>query len=240
MSDQMPFPGGFDPQQSGTDPQGEPSHRRRNLARGAAALAVVAALGGAFLVGHASGSDAPATAEAVTTSAAPLQTQPTLAVKTVAPSPPVKIEIPSIGVSDDFVDLHLNPDGTLEVPTDYQQVGWYADGAVPGDTNKPPTIIAGHVDSYQGPAVFFDLDKVKIGDQVRVTQQDGTIAVYDVYAASQYPKTEFPASEVYKTRSASELVLITCTGAFDRTARSYDDNLVLSARLVPELSGTAG
>ena len=37
----------------------------------------------------------------------------------------------------------------------------------------------------------------------------------------------------------SEIVLITCTGAFDQSLRSYDDNLVVSARLDPSLSGTA-
>ncbi len=59
----------------------------------------------------------------------------------------MKVEIPSIGVSDNLIALHLNPDGTLQVPIDYQQVGRCADGAVPGDTGKPPTIITGHVDS---------------------------------------------------------------------------------------------
>lgn len=50
------------------------------------------------------------------------------------------------------------------------------------------------------------------------------------------------APQLFETgvlRSDSELVLITCTGTFHRTARSYDDNLVLSARLNPGLSGTA-
>ena len=38
-------------------------------------------------------------------------------------SAPVKIQIPTMGVSGTLGDLHLNPDGTLQVPTDYQQVG---------------------------------------------------------------------------------------------------------------------
>jgi len=155
-------------------------------------------------------------------------------------SAPVKIQIPTMGVSGTLGDLHLNPDGTLQVPTDYQQVGWYADGAVPGDTNKPPVILAGHVDSLRGPAVFYDLKKLAMGDQVRVTQADGKVAVYTVYAAARYPKTKFPADTVYAPRAASEIVLITCTGAFDKAARSYEDNLVVSARLDPALSSTAG
>lgn len=249
MSDQAPFPGGFPAEDAADDSPIErtPRGRRRTVARFGVAAAVVVALGAGYLVGHLGGAAAPAPAPgasgsvaATPKSAAPVTAVPALARKAVVPSPPVKIEIPSIGVSGDLMALHLNSDGTLQVPTDYQQVGWYADGAVPGDTDKPPTIIAGHVDSFQGPAVFYDLKKVAMGDQVRVTQKDGTIAVYTVYAHSQYAKNKFPAAEVYKNRSDSELVLITCTGTFDRSARSYDDNYVLSARLDPELSGTAG
>lgn len=237
-----PFPGGFPAEDVAAEQPTRP--RGRTLVRFGVALAVVVALGAGYLVGHLGGaaaSDGPAPVAATAPkSAVPVTSVPVLAKKTVVPSPPVKIEIPSIGVSDDLTALHLNPDGTLQVPTDYQRVGWYADGAVPGDTDKPPTIIAGHVDSYQGPAVFYDLKKVAMGDQVRMTQKDGTVAVYTVYAHAQYAKSKFPAAEVYKTRSDSELVLITCTGTFERTARSYDDNYVLSARLDPELSGTAG
>lgn len=254
MSEQAPLPGGFPAEDA---PQEQPTRARgRSLVRFGVAAAVVGALGAGYLVGHLGGAGTPAAPAPVAAgpvgsvaaaakpagpkSAAPVASVPALARKAVVPSPPVKIEIPSIGVSDDLVALHLNPDGTLQVPTDYQQVGWFADGAVPGDTDKPPTIIAGHVDSYVGPAVFYNLRKVAVGDQVRVTQKDGTVAVYTVYAHTQYPKSTFPASEVYKVRAGSELVLLTCTGTFDTSARSYDDNYVLSARLDPKLSETVG
>jgi LPXTG-site transpeptidase (sortase) family protein len=235
------FPGGFpaEPEPEHAHPTGPLSRVRKSYV--VIALLVVLALGGGYLLGTAGGA-APAAASATTsetTSAAPLTSLPPVKSAPVVPSPPVKIEIPAIGVSGGLVDLHLNPDGTLEVPKDYQQVGWYADGAVPGDTNYPPTIIAGHVDSYQGPAVFYDLRKLKANDKVRVTQKDGKIAVYTVYATAEYPKTKFPADTVYAKRAESELVLITCTGAFDTSARSYDDNLVVSARLDPSLSGTS-
>ena len=242
MSQPDEFPGGFP-----TEPEPEHGRTAGPLSRirkvhVALVLLVVLALGGGYLLGTAGGA-APAQAASVTpaetTSAAPLTSLAPVQSAPVVPSPPVKIEIPAIGVSGGLIDLHLNPDGTLQVPKDYQQVGWFADGAVPGDTNYPPTIIAGHVDSYQGPAVFFDLRKLKADDKVRVTQANGKIAVYTVYATAEYPKTKFPADTVYAKRAESEIVLITCTGAFDQSQRSYDDNLVVSARLDPSLSGTA-
>lgn len=240
------FPGGFPTEQ---EPDPVPSAgplSRVKKTHVVVGLLVVLALGGGYLLGTAGGS-APAQAASATTtvvaptatSAAPLTSLAAVQSAPVVPSPPAKIEIPAIGVSGGLVDLHLNPDGTLEVPKDYQRMGWYSDGAKPGDINYPPTIVAGHVDSFQGPAVFFDLRKLKAGDKVRVTQANGKIAVYAIYATAEYPKTKFPASTVYAKRAESELVLITCSGAFDSSLRSYDDNLVVSARLDPTLSGTA-
>lgn len=241
MSHPTPFPGGFRAEESPenpTPPRGRLSRIQPKQA--AIAVGVVAALAVGYLLGQVGGADEVSAATATTpvsTSASPTTSLAPLAQKAVVPSPPVRIQIPAIGVDDDFTDLSLNADGTLEVPEDYQQVGWYADGAKPGDRNYPPTIIAGHVDSFQGPAVFYDLGKLEIGDQVRITQADGTIAVYVMYSASRFPKSEFPASEVYRDRPESEIVLITCTGGFDESARSYQDNLVVSAKLDPALSG---
>lgn len=240
------FPGGFPTERKPVPAPSVGPLSRVKKTHVVVGLLVVLALGGGYLLGTAGGSApaqaAPATTAAdapSTTSAAPLTSLAPVQSAPVVPSPPVKIEIPAIGVSGGLVDLHLNPDGTLEVPKDYQRMGWYSDGAVPGDTNYPPTIVAGHVDSYQGPAVFYDLRKLKAGDKVRVTQASGKIAVYAIYATAEYPKTKFPASTVYAKRVESELVLITCSGAFDSSLRSYDDNLVVSARLDPALSGTA-
>ena len=47
-----------------------------------------------------------------------------------------------------------------------------------------------------------------------------------------YPKDEFPTEAVYGPTSGPELRLVTCGGAFDRSARSYDDNVVVDAALV--------
>lgn len=144
---------------------------------------------------------------------------------------PVQVDIPTIGVSSVLVDLGLNGDGTLEVPVDFSRAGWFTGGNYPGDPQGPPALIAGHVDDYTGPAVFYRLRDLAVGDEVLVTRADNTVAVFTVTDSDEYPKSEFPADEVYAPVGDSELVLITCTGAFDQTARSYDDNLVVRARL---------
>jgi hypothetical protein len=81
-------------------------------------------------------------------------------------SPPARLEIPAIGVSSSLVRLGLEPDGAMQVPDDYQVAGWFTGGPQPGQLG--PAVIAGHVDSRTGPAVFYRLRDLRPGDQIRV------------------------------------------------------------------------
>ena len=39
--------------------------------------------------------------------------------------------IPAIGVATDLTRLGLEPDGTMAVPDDFHQAGWFAQGPAP-------------------------------------------------------------------------------------------------------------
>jgi len=145
--------------------------------------------------------------------------------------PPVRVQIPAIGVESNLVKLGLAADNSLQVPKDASKAGWYTGGAYPGDVSGPPALIVGHVDDQEGPAVFYELNQLRVGDEVRVQRTDGSTAVFTVYDFQQYPKNALPTDEVYRNRKSSELVLITCTGDFDVNAHSYLDNYVVTARL---------
>jgi sortase (surface protein transpeptidase) len=116
------------------------------------------------------------------------------------------------------------------VPADFTLAGWYKHGPTPGEPG--PAVIAGHIDSYHGPAVFSRLSALQPGGLVRVAEQDGLVAVFRVYAVGQYPKTAFPTSQVYANTNSPELRLITCGGAFDNRIHSYTDNVVVYATLI--------
>ena len=115
-------------------------------------------------------------------------------------------------------------------PHDPARAGWYAAGVVPGD--QGPAVIGGHVDSRNGPGVFFRLRTLRPGDLVDVTRSDGRTVRFSVIAVALYPKDRFPTEAVYGPTSGPELRLVTCGGTFDRSARSYDDNVVVDAALV--------
>ena len=139
---------------------------------------------------------------------------------------PTRVKIPSIGLDSPLETLLIGGDGALEPPRDFAKAGWYAEGTRPGDVG--PAVIAGHVDSRRGPAVFYDLRKLVAGDEIEVVRGDDTVR-FTVVSTGWYPKNDFPTGAVYGPTPDRQLRLITCGGVFDRSLRSYKDNLVVYA-----------
>jgi len=163
--------------------------------------------------------------------------RPSVGVDPVAPRPaPVALRIPAIGVDVSLSTLGLNADHTVQVPTDFQQAGWFGLGPSPGQTGS--AVILGHVDSYTGPAVFFQIRTLRAGDQVNVSLADGAIAHFRVSAVAMYAKDQFPAQQVYAPHGGSALQLVTCGGTFDTHTRSYLSNIVAYTTLVATTPAT--
>lgn len=160
---------------------------------------------------------------------------PTLQVpvdaRTTAPSAgtPVELIVDKIGVDTSLYPLHLLADGSLQSPPKWQQAGWFAAGVRPGDIG--PAVIAGHIDSYRGPAVFYRLTKLGVGDHVVVVTSAGSRLSFTVSGTQEFHKAAFPTDKVYGPTPLAELKLVTCTGNFDRARRSYVDNLIVTAVL---------
>ena len=151
---------------------------------------------------------------------------------------PMTVQIPVIAVSAPVDPLGLNPDGTLEVPTDFGRAGYYTGRPPPGAGG--PAIVVAHVDSKSGPAVFKRLRELKPGDEVTVTRADRSNVVFVVDRVESHPKNAFPTRAVYDPTPGSTLRLITCGGSFDRRARHYRDNVIAFARYKTLTSPPAG
>ena len=158
---------------------------------------------------------------------APARTPP------LAPSKPVSITIPAIGVRSVVRHLGQAATGALEVPTGrhYNDAAWYRHSPPPGSLG--PAVILGHVDSAaQGPSVFFRLGELRRGNRVTVSRADGSAAVFVVDDVRRYAKKNFPTKLVYSDIDHAGLRILTCGGAFDDAAGSYLDNIVVFASLV--------
>jgi len=148
----------------------------------------------------------------------------------LARSVPLVLDIPAIDVAAPLTSLGLNADGTVQVPSEWQEPGWYRLGPTPGQLGA--AVILGHVDSVSGPAVFFDLGALRPGEMVNVTLSDGVVAHFVVDAVDVYPKSSFPARSVYEASPGrATLQLVTCTGEFDASTHHYLSNLVVYTSL---------
>jgi sortase (surface protein transpeptidase) len=140
---------------------------------------------------------------------------------------PTGLIIPAIGVRTRLIRLGLTAAGTLQVPATSNVAGWYDRSPRPGAVGS--AIIAGHIDSLAGPAVFFRLHTLRRGDRVYVRRAGGTFAVFRVTAVRTYSKDRFPTAAVYGPTPNPQLRLITCGGAFDPAIGSYLSNVVVYA-----------
>ncbi len=163
-------------------------------------------------------------------------TVPTTAEKTEAValqrSEPVRLRIGKIGVDAPFISLGLKTDGTMQTPNNGVDVGWYKYAPTPGESG--PAVVAAHVDTKAGPAVFARLDELAPGDTFAIDRADGTTATFVVTEVKQYPQSNFPTEEVYGNIDHAGIRLITCAGTFSRDAGRYSHNTIVFGSLLAD------
>lgn len=150
--------------------------------------------------------------------------------KPMSKSAPVRVQVPSIGVDSTLMDLGLLADGSLQVPPAAFPAGWYTGAPTPGELG--PAIIVGHIDWAGVDGVFYRLHSLLPGAEIDVTRADGSTAVFRVLSVHEYAKDAFPTKLVYGNTAYSALRMITCGGAFNAKAHSYEDDIVAYAELV--------
>ncbi|MGY6018098.1 class F sortase [Streptomyces spinosirectus] len=146
---------------------------------------------------------------------------------------PERVDIPGLGVQAPVIARGLDARGAVEPPSFAQAgaVGWYAAGTAPGADGA--ALMVGHVDTETRPAVFHGLSTVRPGQTVRVLRDDGTVAEFTVDDVQVQSRDHFDAARAYgqHREGRAELRLITCGGTFDRAARTYTANVIVSAYL---------
>jgi LPXTG-site transpeptidase (sortase) family protein len=142
---------------------------------------------------------------------------------------PQSIEIPAIGVKAEIENVGRIENGQMGVPEGMDTVGWFEPGPLPGERGN--AVMAGHVDSKTGPAVFYKLDQLKKGDEIIVKSADGESKTFVVTGMESYPRKDAPVEDIFDFSYSSNLNLITCTGDFDRQAKTHEERLVVYTSL---------
>jgi sortase (surface protein transpeptidase) len=220
------------------------SREHRTSRLGMTSLATVAAVVGVWLVGD--GLDAPkpppqpTIAQSVpvqpatptpSRSATPTAAPTVPLLLAMPPSNPTRVRIPAIRVDAPLTGLSLESNHHLAAPPERERnlAGWYVNGAKPGALGT--ALIAGHVDNWQGPAVFYNLGALHRGDEVDVDRADGSTAVFSIDAVEAYAANAFPDQKVYGWAQRAELRIITCGAGYDKRRQEYMGNVVVYSHL---------
>lgn len=206
--------------------------------RGAALAALLA--GAALLLTGCAGAPAPVLAPASPAAAPPAVTAPEPSAGTEPAgelAAPARVRLASLDAEATVVDVGVDDLGDMEVPVDVATVGWYRFGPGPGSP-AGSVVMSGHVDDrVQGEGAFYRLSDSAPGDVVEVELEDGSVVGYVVDEVRRIAKEELPVEELFARDGPPVLTLVTCGGDFDREARSYRENVVVTA--LPSGAGPA-
>lgn len=139
---------------------------------------------------------------------------------------PTRITIPTLDVKANIEVVGKDKQGRMDVPKQTDQVAWYKYGAKAGQTGN--VVLAGHLDDQEGPAVFYDLAKMKKGQRIEVTGKTGQQVSYVVTNVMSYPVDEAPVGSIFGATVMNKLTLISCIGTFSES-KGYDQRLVVTA-----------
>lgn len=143
---------------------------------------------------------------------------------------PVTIEIPSIQLFADIVNVGVTPTNVMEVPEDTRKVGWYSLGIRPGETGG--AILTAHYDTPTGkPAIFYNLNALNPGDIIYLKMENQEELLFQVQEVLSAPVKTFPTDLIYGKIDDKKLILITCDGVWNPIEKSYSKRLAVFATL---------
>src|SRR5579875_3401267 len=147
---------------------------------------------------------------------------------------PNRLRIPTIGLDARVESVGVTAQGTMGVPTDPQDVGWYAPGVRPGESGD--AVMDGFLEWSSGPAAFANLPRLRAGDEVDVDLSDGHQLTFRVYRLARFP---FNASlpGLFERSGTPRLSLVTSSSRWNGT--SYEDRVEVDAQLASTVGPTS-
>lgn len=147
-----------------------------------------------------------------------------------AANDPKKISIPNLGIDSYIQNVGIDQNREIAVPTSIHFAGWFVDSVRPGD--KGLSIIDGHLNGRQEDGIFTKLDKLQVGELLKIEFGNGSSRTFIVKAVETVDLDK-AASVLYSQSPGikNQLNLITCSGTYDKNARLYDKRVIVTSEL---------
>lgn len=139
---------------------------------------------------------------------------------------PIRLKIPKIHIDALVQYVGLAPQGAMDAPSGPTDVAWYNLGPRPGE--KGSSVIAGHSSWTNNiPAVFDDLHQLREGDTLSSEDEKGITTTFVVRDIQIYGKNDDASNVFGSSDGKAHLNLITCTGDWNKTEKTYSDRLIV-------------
>jgi len=144
---------------------------------------------------------------------------------------PVRLKIPIIGVDAAIEDAAITPGGRMDVPANSVNVAWFALGPHPGDVGS--AVIGGHYGIRNNvPFVFYNLDKLAVGDKVYIVNDKNQTITFQVRSIKLFDQNADATTVFTSSDGLAHLNLITCEGVWNKINNSYPERRVVFTDLV--------
>jgi len=155
------------------------------------------------------------------------------------PADIARIVITSAEIDAPVVVKGVDNAGVMIAPDNAYDVAWYDFSAHPGFGGN--AVFAGHVDYIRvGPAVFWNIKDLVLGDLIEVYLVNGTMYRYAVTLKQQYDAATAPVDTIVGATPKESVTLITCGGTFNPVTHQYDKRLVVRAERLQDGAAPAG
>lgn len=145
----------------------------------------------------------------------------------LAPSAPVRLEVPSLEVRAPVVPIQVTDDAVLNPPDDVSVTGWWDQSARPG-ADSGQVLVTGHT-VQDGKGVLDRLPEAQQGDRVDVVTERGRMR-YEITRNRTLSRDQIAAraQDLFGQDGGNgRLVLVSCT---DFDGEVYQSNVVVTAR----------
>jgi LPXTG-site transpeptidase (sortase) family protein len=144
---------------------------------------------------------------------------------------PVRLKIPVIGV-DALVEDALITEGRMDMTEGSVNVAWFALGPKPGEVGS--AVIGGHYGISNGVKyVFYDLNKLVVGDKVYVINDKGETLAFQVRSIKLFNRFDDTTDVFNSSDGLAHLNIITCEGIWNQTDLTYESRRVVFTDAIP-------
>jgi LPXTG-site transpeptidase (sortase) family protein len=139
---------------------------------------------------------------------------------------PKYIRLPSVSIEGYIQNVGIDQNSQIAVPNNVHFGGWFVDTVRPGELGL--SIIDGHLNGTSRGGIFRNLKNVKVGDEFEVEIGDGTTQQYRVID-TQTLDNDKAADVLFSQKFGilSQLNLITCGGTYDKSAKIYEQRVIV-------------